>query len=1121
MSFIHLQVSTSYSLLSSTISIEELVQQAKKMHYEALAITDRNVMYGSVPFYKACMNHGIKPIIGLEADVLSEIQPGQSYPLVLLAKNNEGYQNLLKISSVIQTKSEDGIPLKWLKAYSAGLFALTPGNEGEIEYYIAEDEVDKAKEAIQLFKNIFERESFYLSLQQHNKRDVEHSIPQIRCLASELNVPTIITNDVKYLSQADSFAHECLMAIREGKVLADEDRPRLDSNEYYFKTKSQMAELFSDDVEALENTIKVADSCKVNLSFHKRLLPKFPLEGHLDPHAMLKEQCERGLESRGLLHKKIYQDRLHYELGVIRNMEFSDYFLIVWDFMKYAREKGILTGPGRGSSAGSLVAYSLQITDVDPIDHGLIFERFLNPERITMPDIDIDFPDHRRDEVLQYVAAKYGTQHVAQIITFGTLAAKASMRDVAKVFGCNSKELEQISRLLPSKPGLRLTEVYEQNPSFREFIAQTELYKKMFSTAVKLEGLPRHASTHAAGVVISDSPLVQDVPLQSGQGNLSLTQYSMDILEEIGLLKMDFLGLRNLSILERIIQSIQRGTGRKVNLREIPFDDKETYDLLSKGDTTGVFQLESDGMRKVLMKLKPSRFEDIVAVNALYRPGPMENIPLYIDRKHGLKTVDYPHEDLKEILEMTYGVIVYQEQIMQIAYKMAGFSLGEADLLRRAVSKKKKEVLDEQRNHFVKGALTKGYDQKNADQIYDLIVRFSNYGFPRGHAVAYSVIAYQLAYLKTHYPIYFMASLLTSVVGNEDKVAQYIKETKLMGIYVLPPSINKSHFAFSVENGSIRFSLAAIKGVGVAALRAITENRQGKKYQDLFDFCVRVPIKAVNRKTIEALIFSGGFDEFGKDRAVLLASLDAALEHGELLNPDDQDYNLFEDENSFQLVPKYTDVEAMPLLEKLNFERQAIGLYLSDHPVSPYKEVLDHYGTVYINDLSIGEKNVSAGGYITSMKTIRTKKGQVMAFMTVSDQWGDLECVLFPTVYSKNSAVCQQGNIVIIQGKIEDRNEKKQMIVQQVKTIDQVKEELADSMKKLYLKVTPSFQNSRELHKVQSTLRKYHGSTRVIMYYESDDKIIQLGKKDWVNASKGCLEELETLLGKDNVILKQ
>ena len=702
MSFIHLHVYSAYSLLTSTASVEKLVLDAKKKGYKSIALTDRNVMYGAVSFYKQCLKHSIKPIIGLTVDVLSEQQKDKAFPLVLLAKNQSGLQNLLKITSAVQTKSIAGIPIKWLKHYSDGLIALSPGIEGELEQAVLNNDSTMIDQVLALYEQLF-GESFYISLQNHQipyEQDLNNSLIRI---ATNHGIPLVATNRVYYLDQGDAFAQECLMAIKNGEKLQDEAQLSLESDQFYLKTPNEMTELFSYVPEALENTFKIAEACNVMIELNQTKLPRFPTENGKSAEIMLEELCWQGLAQRYPVQNDEIKQRLQYELNIIKKMKFSDYFLIVWDFMKFARESGILTGPGRGSAAGSIVSYTLYITDVDPIQHGLLFERFLNPERISMPDIDLDFPDHRRDEVIHYVTQKYGQLHVAQIITFGTLAAKAALRDVGRVFGLNTKELDQVSRLIPSKLGITLRDAYNESQALQTFVNHSDQNKRLFKTALVLEGLPRHTSTHAAGVVISEEPLVHVIPIQEGHDGIYLTQYSMEYLEELGLLKIDFLGLRNLTLLETILKSIQRTTGRKVNIKNIPIDDPGTYELISRGQTTGVFQLESEGMRNVLTKLKPTRFEDIVAVNALYRPGPMENIPLFINRKHGHEKVVYPHASLQPILENTYGVIVYQEQIMQIAAVMAGFSLGEADLLRRAVSKKQKDVLDRERNPFYYG----------------------------------------------------------------------------------------------------------------------------------------------------------------------------------------------------------------------------------------------------------------------------------------------------------------------------------------------------------------------------------------------------------------------------------
>ncbi|MEK5173128.1 DNA polymerase III subunit alpha [Heyndrickxia sp. FSL W8-0496] len=1116
MSFVHLQISTAYSLLSSTVSIHKLIEKAKKLNYHALAITDRNVLYGVVPFYKECVKNNIKPIIGLTIDVISEINQEQSYPLVLLAKNKKGYENLLKLSSTIQTKSKQGIPLKWLRGYRSGLFAFTPGLKGEIEQYLLNGDNEAAKEVAVTFKNLFEKDSFFFSLQNHGLPEEKKLIEQLIELGYKYEIKQIVTNDVQYIDKEDAFSHECLMAIRENQKLSDDERPKLMSEEYYLKDKESIAEDFAAYIDALENTILVAEACHVQIEMNRKLLPKFSVPNNQTASSFLRDLCRNGLKERITNQTTTYMERLNYELDIIERMEFSDYFLIVWDFMKFARDNGIYTGPGRGSAAGSLVAYVLYITDVDPISYGLLFERFLNPERVSMPDIDIDFPDHRRDEVIQYVTEKYDNLHVAQIITFGTFAAKAAARDVARTFGFNSKELEQLSRMIPTKLGITLEQAYKESERLQSFVKESNLHKKLFETALKLEGIPRHVSTHAAGVVISKEPLVNLIPIQEGHAGVYLTQYTMDILEEIGLLKMDFLGLRNLSLIERILTNISKGTKKVINLSHIPLNDEKTFQLLSKGDTTGVFQLESDGMRNVLKRLKPNEFEDIVAVNALFRPGPMENIPTYIDRKHGREKVYYPHPDLEPILKNTYGVIVYQEQIMQIASKMARFSLGEADLLRRAVSKKKRDVLDRERKHFVTGAINNGYDQSTANEIYDLIVRFANYGFNRSHAVAYSVIAYQLAYLKAHYPLYFLSALLTSAIGNEDKISQYIREAKQMGLTILPPSINKSYFPFTVEKGAIRYSLAAIKGIGVAGLKDILDVRSSKPFSDLFDFCLRTVYKSINRNVLEGLIFAGAFDEFNQDRATLLASVDVAIQHAELVKPDETELDLFVDEELFHIKPKYLEVEPMKSIEKLNFEKQVLGIYLSDHPIGPYKNLLEEFSNLTIDRCQTSQRKVAMGGLILDARTIRTKKGELMCFIRFSDPTGEMEGVIFPNIYQRYRELCIEGQIVLLKGNLEERNGGIQLIVQEIVDIHCLEER----KKKLFLRIPQSFSTHESLQKIKAIIHAFNGETSVILFYEENERTIQLPKKESVNPTQECIDQLKGFLGEQNVVLQ-
>ncbi|MDQ6599915.1 DNA polymerase III subunit alpha [Bacillus salipaludis] len=1121
MSFIHLHVYSAYSLLTSTASVPNLVENAKKKGFSAIAITDRNVMYGTIEFYKLCKKFDIKPIIGLTINVQSEEAEAESFPLVLLAENEQGFKNLLKISSAVQTKSPSGIPFKWLKHYAKGLIAITPGIEGEIEQYLAERKEELAETAARKLRGIFGNDHLFFSIQDHHLEKERLIRDGILSLSQKLNIPIVATNSVQYLEKDDSFAHEVMLAIKNGDKVNDENHEKLGSDHFYLKTPEEMVETFSEIPEALENTIAIEKRCQVNIELNKTFLPVYPTENGMQAEDYLDMLCKKGLAERITNPSEEYQKRLAYELSVIKRMKFSNYFLIVWDFMRYSRENGILTGPGRGSAAGSLVAYVLYITDVDPIQHHLLFERFLNPERISMPDIDIDFPDHRRDEVIEYVADKYGDLHVAQIVTFGTMAAKAALRDVGRAFGFNSKELDHLSRLIPTRLGISLNAAYNESEALRNFIHENQLNRRLYETALKLEGLPRHTSTHAAGVVISEKQLVDLIPIQQGSGNVYLTQYSMEYLEEIGLLKMDFLGLRNLSLIESILASIKRKTGKKVEIGSISLNDSETFELLASGETTGIFQLESEGMRKVLVRLKPSRFEDIVAVNALYRPGPMENIPLFIDRKHGIKPVSYPHPDLKNILENTYGVIVYQEQIMQIASTMAGFSLGEADLLRRAVGKKQKETLDRERNHFVQGALKKGYEQSLANEIYDLIVRFANYGFNRSHAVAYSMIAYQLAYLKAHYPLHFMAGLLTASIGNESKISQYIMESRQKGIKVLPPSINNSGYSFQVEPEGIRYSLAAIKGIGAAALKEIFGARKKKKFEDLFDFCSRISSKAINRKQLETLVHSGSFDEFGEDRAVLLASLDVAIEHAQLVNPDDSSQIDFFSGEEYFPKPMYVQVDPIRSEDKLSFEKEALGFYLSNHPVSTYEQELKQKGAQAIFELTMNRNRAISGIYVTASKKIRTKKGESMAFLTISDSSGEMEAVVFPAVYKRFSAILDQGKFAVVEGKVEEREGKRQFIIQQAAEMQHWLQEKKQKASVLYIKIVEGKQDELSLRKLYYFLKEEKGDTSVVLHYESTRKTVRLASEYNVHPTSKLLTNLGDFLGPDNVVLKE
>ncbi|AZK48105.1 DNA polymerase III subunit alpha [Paenibacillus lentus] len=849
--FVHLHVHSEYSLLDGAARLQDLVAKAASFGMKALALTDHGVMYGAVPFYKYCKANGIKPIIGCEmyftAASRKERGTRKDQPihhLILLAKNETGYRNLMRLSSIGHLEGFHYKPrIDWevLERHSEGLVCLSACLGGEVPQHLLHGRYNEARKAAQRYQAVF-GEDFYIELQDHGIPEQKKVLPELIKLARELDVQLVATNDVHYLNQEDAEVQDVLICIGTGKTVEDEERLQIPTDQLYLKSGAEMAALFPYISEAVTNTKVIADKCNLELEFGRHILPAYrPIPDGMSAEAYLTMLCEEGLEKR-YGHLDIWQQehtreplkqRLYYELNVIGNMGFSDYFLIVWDFIAYAHRQGIATGPGRGSSAGSIVAYVLNITDVDPMKYNLLFERFLNPERVTMPDIDIDFSDERRDEVIAYVADKYGAEHVAQIITFGTMAARAAVRDVGRVLNVPFGEVDKVAKLIPGNLGMTIERAIQESPELKGLYESQQRIQGLLDMARKVEGMPRHASTHAAGVVISRDPLTDTVPLQAGGEGTPLTQYSMEHLESIGLLKMDFLGLRTLSIIERCMNWIQEQEGETPDFRHIPDNDPATYEMLGRGETTGVFQLESAGMRRVLRELKPSVFEDIITVLALYRPGPMEFIPKYIAGKHGQISVEYPHADLIPILQDTYGIIVYQEQIMQIAAKMAGFSLGEADLLRRAVSKKKREVLDEERGHFVAGSLAKGYEEKDANAVYDMIVRFANYGFPRAHAAAYGVLAFQTAYLKAHYPVHFMASMLTAVMGSHRKVAEYIIECRRMGITVLPPDVNESSILFTPRLVQTSDRKNAEHNIGATEPLTVVESYAANDLQEL------------------------------------------------------------------------------------------------------------------------------------------------------------------------------------------------------------------------------------------------------------------------------------------------
>ncbi|MBM7565414.1 DNA polymerase III subunit alpha [Paenibacillus sacheonensis] len=1058
--FVHLHVHSEFSLLDGAARIKDLVEAAAAQGMKALALTDHGVMYGAVPFYKACLAKGIKPIIGCEVYLTtgSRFDKGTRkdnpiYHLILLAKNETGYRNLMKLSSIGHLEGfhyKPRIDFEVLRTHAEGLICLSSCLGSEIAQLLLHDRTDEARRSAERYRSIF-GEDFYLELQDHGMLEQKKVLQATLALAEQTGISTVATNDVHYLQPADAAVQDVLICIGTGTTVEDDDRMQMLTDQMYLKTADEMFLQFRQAADAVERSAEIADKCSLELTFGRALLPAFhPIPAGTTSSAYLEALCRDGLESRyagdpawtnDASVKQIAMDRLLYELKVIDNMGFSDYFLIVWDFIRFAHEQGIRTGPGRGSSAGSLVAYTLRITDVDPLKYKLLFERFLNPERISMPDIDIDFNDERRDEVIAYVSAKYGEEHVAQIITFGTMAAKAAVRDVGRAMAVPFGEVDRAAKLIPNQLGISLEEALRVSAELREASERQPKTADLLRMALKVEGMPRHASTHAAGVVISGEPLTNYVPLQAGTDKTALTQYSMENLEAVGLLKMDFLGLRTLSILERALGWVKQQQGITVDFRFIPDDDPETYAMLTRGETTGIFQLESSGCRRVLRELKPTKFEDIVSVLALYRPGPMEFIPKYIAGKHGHVTVEYPHPSLEPILADTYGIIVYQEQIMQIASAMAGFSLGEADLLRRAVSKKKREVLDEQRAHFVSGSLSQGYSDQDANAVYDMIVRFADYGFPRAHAAAYGVLAFQTAWLKANHPVPFMASMLASVTGNQRKTAEYVDECRRMGIEVLAPDVNESSVTFTPVGGAIRFGLASIKNVGTQAIDALLKERTERPFDSLLDLCRRVDLRVANKRVLESLIQAGACDSLGAHRAQLIAVVDETVEAALKWRKEREELQIelfgFDEVQNWDV--ELPEVQPFTIGQLLGLERELLGMYLSGHPLDDYDAALDGLPVDRLVDLTEGQDGayVITAAMVVSRKPLMTRKGQAMAFLEIEDRIMRVEAVAFPTIWKRHEEALEPGNIVLVLAKLQQQDEDYKLLLEDVVPLGQ------------------------------------------------------------------------------------
>jgi DNA polymerase III subunit alpha len=1126
--FVHLHVHTEYSLLDGAARIEKLVGRAKAQGMTALALTDHAALYGVIPFYKACQRAGIKPIIGCELYLTSgnyrERRPmGEQkiYHLLLFAENNQGYQNLMRLVTEAQLHrfhDKPQIDKSLLRKYAQGLIATSSCLKGEIPQAILHDQLDLAKQLLEEYVDIFGEDNFLLELQDHGLREQQKVNHQLTAWSKEMEIALIATNNVHYVVPADDEMHAALLCIGTGKRWEDRERSHFSSGQLYLKTADEMRQLFAHVPEALTHTVTIAQRCQVEIPFGQRLFVQFSVPAGSTAKTVLRAKCCAGAKERYETVAPEIMERLEQELTTIDQMELNDYFLVVWDFVRFARTQKIAVGPGRGSAVGSLVAYVLRITDVDPLRYNLLFERFLHGERVSLPDIDLDFSDERRDEVIQYVVEKYGRDRVAQIIAFATMSLRAAVRDVGRVLGISHPVIEQVAKWIPAGPGMTLEHAFQLEPQLQQ-LAQEPRLARWLEIAQKMEGIPRHVSTHAAGVVISQEPLLDYVPLQAGSGGISLTQYAMESLAEIGLNKVDFLALRSLTLLAQIQELIYEQTGNHILFTHGSYDDAATYQLLARGDTTGIFQMESAGMKNVLTQLKPSTFEDIVAVLALYRPGAMEQIPHFIRTKHGLEKVSLPHPELAEILQPTYGKIIYQEQIMQIAAKMAGFTLGQADLLRRAICKKGGEWLIEQRTAFVTGCLQKGYDETIGQQVYDQIVRFADYGFNRSHAVAYGVLVYQLAFLKAHNRLAFTAALLSTEWDDPTKLAAYISEARQQGIPILPPDVQKSDPSFTIEGQAIRFGLAAIKQVSRQAVASIIQARQQGPFQDLSDFCRRIDLRVCQRRVIESLIQCGAMDSLAGHRTQQLTMLDHVLAQ---IDPAGRTAGKGQ---SNLLCAQRTTQPALPVApcsqrEQLEWERQLLGIYLSGHPFDRFRTAVEQITTHRLGSVREckDRTQVEVAGLVTEVKRVQTKKGEAMALVKIEDADSALEAVLFPRLYQQVQTLLQMDQPIWLKGKVQFQKKDVQLLADEAKELS-----LSPQIGTVaYLRISHHHERPAILHQVKQVLFAHRGATPVYLYYEQRKKILALPvQKYGVSTSPEWFHQIEAVLGEHSISLQQ
>lgn len=1190
MSFTHLHLHTEYSLLDGACRIPKLVERIKALGMTSCAITDHGVMYGCIDFYSAMKDASIKPIIGCEVyvcrDRLDKSAANREYShLILLCENNTGYQNLMKLVSegfLTGYYYRPRIDYNLIRQHSEGLICLSACLSGDLPKLLLQGRYDDAEAYVREMQDIFGEKNFYVEIMDHGIREEKIVMPRLISLAREMNVPLVATNDCHYLEEKDADAQEVLLCIQTGKTLDDANRMRMDTRQLYVKSEDEMRTLFAACPDAVERTQEIADRCNVEFEFGVTRLPHYPVPEGETALSMLTRLTHEGLRERYPDAKETDEpwQRLNYELNVISSMGYVDYFLIVWDFIRYAKSQGIMVGPGRGSGAGSIVAYSLGITMLDPLKYQLLFERFLNPERVTMPDIDVDFCYERRQEVIDYVARKYGADHVSQIITFGTLQAKGCIRDVGRVLGMSYQDTDAVAKAIPFDLGMTLEKALTLSPLLKTMYDEQPEVHRLIDTAMTLEGMPRHASTHAAGVLITGKPVMEYVPLQRNDEVIT-TQYPMGTIERLGLLKMDFLGLRTLTVIRDTLDML-REQGIDMKPEDIPRDDPAVYEMISAGDTDGVFQLEGGGMRTFLTNMKPTCFEDIIAAISLYRPGPMESIPRYIQGKQNPSSIHYETEKLRPILDVTYGCMVYQEQVMQIVRDLAGYSYGRSDLVRRAMAKKKHKVMAQEREYFIHGKLNddgtidvpgcvrNGVPEEVASHLYDEMTAFASYAFNKSHAAAYAVVCIETAWLKRYHPVPFMAAILNSVYGNPAKIAAYIQYCRSRGIAILPPDVNRSQWKFTVAKApdgqlGILFGLGAVKTVGQGAVDAIIRERKNGAYRDIFDFCRRIDTSECNKRVVESLIKAGAFDGMGGNRPQLLAVFESAMDANSSLRKQTVDGQISLFDMAFGGAPLVQENHTLPnlpdypLRQRLALEKEIAGVYITGHPLDDYRDVLGKlpFSTADLDGLeeredrglSLDGQIVDMGGILTEVKGKATKKGAYMGFITLEDLTGQIECLVFPKVYERYQGMMAVDDLVVLHGRLSIREEEApKLLVEKLIPLEAWHPEesapaapmgqstarpvpppkrhtseapkltdaqaAAKAPRKLYLRL-----NRPQMDAASSALSLYPGSVPVYLHLPAEKMTLLAPKTGWCDASDGCLNRLNALLGAENVKL--